>query len=292
MMQRSYWQAYFALGLGILGLGFSGLFVKWANAPGAVTGFYRMGIATAVLAIPFFRRLQTIEAISYREIGIALAAGALFAGDLIFWNSGVLISGATTPTLMGNTSPIWVGLGALIFFHERLNRTFWVGLAVALAGTVIIVGLDALNNVGLGTFYGLLAGMFYGAYFLVTQRNRQKLDALTSFWLAAAGSTLMLLLAALALRQPITGYSTTTYLNFLGLGLIVQAFGQLAINYALGYIPASIVSPTLLAQPILTAVLAVPLLGENLSALQIMGGLAVIIGVFIIHHSRRQKPIN
>lgn len=293
-MQRSssaHWQAYILLGLGILGLGFSGLFVKWANAPGAATGFYRMGIATAVLTIPFLQRLQTIGKIPRREVIIACLAGLFFAADLIFWNTGVLISGATTPTLMGNTSPVWVGLGALLFFRETLTQRFWLGLAVALTGTAVIMGLDALNQVGLGTFYGLLAGMFYGAYFLVTQRNRQKLDALTSFWLAAFSSTLLLLLAALLFRQPILGYSNTTYLNFLGLGLLVQAFGQLAINYALGYIPASIVSPTLLAQPVLTAVLAVPLLGETFSLWQIIGGVAVITGVYIIHRSRTQDTI-
>jgi drug/metabolite transporter (DMT)-like permease len=60
------------------------------------------------------------------------------------------------------------------------------------------------------------------------------------------------------------------------------------INYALGYLPASIVSPTLLGQPVVTAILAGPLLGEDLSAWQILGGLAVLIGVYLVHHSRRR----
>jgi drug/metabolite transporter (DMT)-like permease len=70
------------------------------------------------------------------------------------------------------------------------------------------------------------------------------------------------------------------------MGLIVQIIGQLAINYALGYLPASLVAPTMLGQPVLTAVLAGPLLHEYLSGTQVVGGIAVLLGVYIVHRSR------
>jgi drug/metabolite transporter (DMT)-like permease len=282
-------RAYLVLGLGILALSFSGIFVSWANAPGAVAGFYRMGVAVAVLAIPFGRRLPTSRPLPRRETLMALLGGLFFACDLIFWNTGVLISGAANPTLLGNTAPIWVGLGALIFFRERLGRTFWLGLLIAFSGAIIIIGLDAIQGVGLGTFFGLLAGLFYGAYFLVVQRNRQKLDALTSFWLSAVSATCILFVATFFLGQSLTGYSTFSYLSLLALGLIPQVGGQLAVSYALGYLPASLVSPTLLAQPVLTALLAIPLLGQPLSVWQIAGGIIVLAGVYIVHISRQRR---
>jgi drug/metabolite transporter (DMT)-like permease len=279
-------RAYLAMSLGVIGMGFSGIFVKWANAPGAVTGFYRMAIAVALLTPVFFNRQRQRAKIPRRETAVALIAGFFFAGDLIFWNTGILISGATNPTLMGNTAPLWVGIGALLIFREKLNRTFWLGLLLAIGGAAVILGLDTLSDVGLGTFFGLLAGIFYAGYYLVTQRSRQALDALSSFWLSAVSSTFFLLLAALLLGQPLTGYPAATYWNFLALALLVQAGGQMAINFALGYLPASIVSPTMLAQPVLTAIFAIPLLGEMLSFWQIVGGLAVIAGVYVVHRSR------
>lgn len=282
-------RAYAALIGGLLAIGLSGIFVSWANAPGAVTAFYRMAIAILVLGLPFARRMQVHGRLPRREIAIALAAGAFFAADIVFWNSGVLISGAANPTLMGNTAPLWVGLGAMIFFHEKLSRRFWLGLVIALSGAAIILGLDAVNSVGLGTFFGLLAGIFYGAYFLVMQRSRRRLDAISSFWFAGLSATVLSLLFALALRQPLTGYSRFTILNFLALGIVVQALGQLAINYALGYLPASIVSPTLLGQPVLTAVFAVPLLAQPLTPGQIVGGVIVLAGVYTVHRSRMQS---
>ncbi|MCI0396992.1 MAG: DMT family transporter [Chloroflexi bacterium] len=277
------------LAIGIVSLGFSGIFVAWANAPGVVTGFYRMAIALLALAWPFARRLPATKPLPRREVLIALLGGLFFAGDLALWNTGVLLSGATNPTLLGNTAPLWVGLGALIFFREKLNTTFWLGLLLSISGAALILGLDALRNVslGIGSFLGLLAGMFYGGYFLVTQRGRQRLDSLTYFWLAAAGSAVVLLITALLFDQPLTGYSSNTYLNFLALGLLVQVVGQFAFSDALGYLPASIVAPAGLGQPVVTALLAVPLLGESLGPWQAAGGIAVLTGVYIVHRSRQ-----
>lgn len=285
--QHTHTRAYVVLALSLIGMGFSGIFVSLAGAPGAVAGFYRMGVACVALLIPFARGLHREGLPKRREVAIAALAGLFFAGDLFFWNTGILISGATTPTLMGNTAPIWVGLGAMIFFHERPARLFWVGLAVAMAGAAVILGVDALNDVGLGTLFGVFSGMFYGGYFLVVQRSRQKLNTLTSFWLSAAASAVALAIIARILGHSLTGYSTYTYLNLIGLALVVQVGGQLAIAYALGYLPASIVSPTLLMQPVLTGLLAVPILGQTLSAVQIVGGVAVLIGIYIVHRSRQ-----
>ncbi len=283
-------KAYIVLALSLTGMGFSGILVSLAGAPGAVSAFYRMSVAVVVLTIPYFRGLRRTGPPGRHETLIALLAGLFFAADLFFWNSGILISGATNPTLMGNTAPIWVGIGAIIFFGEHPGRLFWVGLLVAIAGAAVILGVDALNDVGLGTFFGVLSGMFYAGYFLVVQRSRQKLNTLTSFWIAASGSSVGLALIARFLGQPLTGYSNLTYAYMIAMSLIVQVGGQMGVSYALGYLPASIVSPTLLLQPVLTGLLAVPILGEELTIIQIVGGITVLIGIYIVHRSRRQEP--
>ncbi len=288
LRQQSHTRAYVVLALSLLGMAFSGIFVALAGAPGAVSGFYRMAIAGVALALPFARNVRQTGVPNQHEVLIAILAGLFFAFDLFFWNTGVLISGATNPTLMGNTAPIWVGLGAMFFFKERPARQFWIGLLVAIAGAAVILGVDALNDVGLGTFFGILSGMFYSGYFLVVQRSRQKLNTLTSFWLSTVATTLALAIMARALGQPLTGYSNLTYLYLIGLGLFVQVGGQMGVAYALGYLPASIVSPTLLLQPVLTGLLAVPLLGERLTWVQVLGGAAVLAGVYIVHRSRQR----
>jgi drug/metabolite transporter (DMT)-like permease len=282
---------YLTLGVGVLALSASAILVRSANAPGTVTSFYRMAVAVVLLAGPFYQRVKATRNLPRSGLYAAVLGGLFLAGDLALWTTGVVLSGATNPTLLANTAPLWVGLGARVFFRERLNRAFWIGLLFAIAGAVAILGLDSLRaaSFGLGTLLGLSAAVFYGSYFLITQRGRESLDSLTYFWPAAASSTLALFALNLAFRQPLIGYSTSTYLNFVAQGLVVQVLGYLAMNYALGYLPASLVAPTMLGQPVMTAILAGPLLGEALSLWQLLGGTAVLIGVYTVHRSRQGK---
>jgi drug/metabolite transporter (DMT)-like permease len=275
----------------MLALGFSAILVRTADAPGVVSSFYRMAAAIVVMAWPVYRRVRARGYHSRRAVQTALLGGLLFGGDVALWATGITLSGATNPTLLANTAPIWVGLGALLLFHEKLNAAFWAGLALAMGGAAVVLGLDAsqATDVGLGSLFGLLAGVFYGGYFLVTQRGRQSLDALTYFWFAALSSLLALGLLIPLRGHSFTGYSLPTYLNFLAQGLLVQACGQLAMNYALGYLPASLVSPTMLGQPVVTALLAVPLLHERFTLWQVIGGAAVLAGVYVVHRSRQRE---
>jgi drug/metabolite transporter (DMT)-like permease len=99
-------------------------------------------------------------------------------------------------------------------------------------------------------------------------------------------AALTLLVISLGLRMPLTGYPPQTYLAFLGAALISQIGGYLSIGYALGHLPASIVSPTMIGQPVVTALLAIPLLGEALRTEQWIGGLVVLVGIYLVHRSR------
>ena len=74
-----------------------------------------------------------------RGVGIAALGGLFFAGNLAFWASGVLLSGATNPTLLLNTAPLWVGLGAVILWEDDASgedpdgRSFEVEVPVQLS---------------------------------------------------------------------------------------------------------------------------------------------------------------
>lgn len=279
---------YIALIIGLILIGLSAIFVRLAGAPGTVAAWYRMALAVIIVAPAFFLELNRQGRLNRKGVLLAVFGGLLFAGDLAAWATGVMLSGATNPTLLANTAPLWVGFGALLIFGERLARGFWGGLALALAGAALVLGLDALESLelGLGTLLGLLAGIFYGGYFLVTQRGRDSLSVLAYFWLSSAANAVGLLGLNLALGTPLTGYSTDTYWYFLALALGPQVVGWLAINYAQGHLPASLVAPTLLGQPVVTALLAGPILGERLSGLQAIGGLAVLAGVYWVHRTQ------
>ena len=282
------WLPYAALIFGVIALGFSALFVRWANAPGPVMGFYRIGLSTLIL-IPFFiARRGKGAPISKTILIFPVLGGVLTALDHGFWNTAVNFTSAANAALLANTAPLWVALFAWLVWRERLRAAFWIGLLLTLAGAAIVLGTDVLRHptLGIGDILAITAGVFYAGYFLVTQRGRVHWDTLSYVWIVGLVSSICLLGISLGLGMPITGYPVQSYLAFLGAALVSQTGGYLAVGYALGHLPASIVAPTMIGQPVVTALLAIPLLGESLQVGQIVGGLAVLAGIYIIHTSR------
>jgi len=288
-------RAYIGLGLGILTIGFSAIFVRAADAPGTMTAFYRMAIGSSLMLLPFIgqaRRKTIVD--SKRGFSLSVLGGILFGLDLTFWTTGVVMSGAAIPTLMANTAPLWVGLGAWLIFRETLPVNFWIGLLIALVGAAVILGQDFSRsaNFGIGGIYGLLAGVFYGAYYLVSQRARTQVRTLPYFWITTTSSAIFLLIINLILGHSFFAYDRGTYLNFLGIGVFVQVIGWLAINYAQGNLPAPLIAATLLAQPVLTAFMAWIFLGEIFTIWQVLGGIAIISGIYIVHRSRISRALS
>lgn len=275
---------YFVLATGILALSFSAMFVRWANAPGPITGLYRVFLASLLLTPFFIQDCRKDCKINKSNIIFPILGGLFTAGNLALWNTSVHYTTAANAALLGNTAPLWVALGAWLLFRERLSTRFWLGLGLALAGAALILGTDFLlrPRLGIGDLMAIGAGIFYAGYMLVTQRSRQYFNPLTHLWLMGVSASFGLLLINLALGNPIAGYSAQSWLVFFAAAILSQIVGYMSLTYALGHLPASIVSTTMVGQPIVTAILAIPLLGEILTGLQIVGGVIALAGIFTV----------
>ncbi len=284
---------YVALGIGILSLSLSAMFVRWANAPGTITGFYRLFISTLILTPLFIVRQNRASPIPKKVLIFPLLAGIFTAGDFSLWNSSLAFTTAANATLLGNTAPLWVALGAWLIFREKLNRAFWLGLGLALTGAILIMGSDFLLHprLGIGDLMASTAAIFYASYMLSTQRGRRYIDPFSYTWLVGVSASISILIINLLLHNNLTGYDSQTWLVFFGTAIVSQTIGYISISYALGHLPAHVVSPTMVGQPIMTTLLAIPLLGEIPNLIQILGGLIALSGIFIVNQSHnRNEP--
>ena len=276
---------YLSLAAGVFFISFSALFTKWTGVPGPVSAFYRLLISTAALLLIQAARRAPEPQLPRRVLGGVVLAALFFAADLAFWNTSLSNTSAASATFLGNTAPVWVALGAWLLFRERPGRAFWIGLGLAVAGSVLIVGGDLSAGVGFreGGFLALLAGLAYAGYLLTTQHTRARIDNVWYLAITSALGALALLGLSVSRGLALWGFGAQTWLALLGLALITHVAGWLAINFALAHLPASLVSVTLLGQPVLTALLAVPLLGEDLLALQAVGGACVLGGILVVN---------
>lgn len=285
--------SYLALGGGVLALSMSGLFVRWSQAPGPVTSFYRMAIAALILLPVMVLRTRRYTIPPRRWLWLPLLGGVFTALDHGTWSTAIRTTRVANAALLNNLAPVWVAFFAALVWHEVLNRRFWVGLGITLVGAAMVLSSDQWTNAQMntGNLLAIASSLFYAGYFLVTQRGRIHLSTLTYVWLVDVAAALVLGLICIAFHMPLLGYDTPTWRIFLATALISQICGYLLIAYALGHLPASVVSPTMVLQPVLSALLAVPLLGEILSPLQWLGALAVVAGIYLINNRRaRLRP--
>ena len=263
------------------------MFVRWANSPGPMTGFYRLFLSTLILT-PFFIQRQRHESpIHYKVLFFPVLAGMFTAGDFSLWNSSLAFTTAANATLLGNTAPLWVALGAWLIFREKLNRFFLIGLTLVLTGAVLIMGSDFLLHprLGIGDLMASCAAIFYASYMLSTQKGRQHIDPFRYTWLVGISASITMFIINLLLHNAFLGYDPQTWAVFLGTAIISQTIGYFSISYALGHLPAHVVSPTMVGQPIMTTLLAIPLLGEIPNLIQITGGFIALAGIFIVNQS-------
>ena len=285
--------AYLALGVGIISLSFSAMFVRWANAPGPVTAFYRLFFSIFLLLPFFLPRTKNHPSLRSRSVIFPLLAGVFTGCDLALWTTSLFYTTAANATLLGNTAPLWVALGTWLILKQKLTPVFWRGLTITLLGAALIMGTDFILHprFGVGDALAVFTGVFYAGYLLFTEKSRSYFDPVSHTWLVGIGASISLFIVNTVLQYPLTGYPAQSWLIFLATAIVSQLIGYMALAYALGYLPASLVAPTVVLQPIVTALLAIPLLGEIPTIWQGIGGAIALVGIYIVNqsHNRDQQ---
>src|SRR4029077_1079756 len=110
--------AYLALLGGGVCIAWSAIFVRWTDIPGPASAFYRM-LIPAIVLLPTFATDRKRERVTGRTWLIIVLGGLFFALDLALFNTAILRTSAANATLLGNNTPIVVGLLTWMVFRRR-----------------------------------------------------------------------------------------------------------------------------------------------------------------------------
>ena len=161
---------------------------------------------------------------------------------------------------------------------------------ITLVGAALIMGTDFILHprFGIGDVMATFTGFFYGGYYLITEKSRAQFDSVIHIWFVGIGASFALFIINSILQNPFTGYDKTTWLIFFASAIVSQLIGYMALAYALGHLPASIVAPTMVLQPVVTAILAIPLLNEIPTIWQGIGGAIALVGIYVVNRSHQK----
>ena len=278
-----------ALVLGALAIALAPIFVKASELGPSATAFHRMFLSLPFLAVLFVaqrpppkRRVVRTR----RDHALLVLAGLFFAGDLAFWHWSIKLTSVANATLFANAAPIFVATAAWFLLGERFGPRFFVGLAVAMIGTVLVVGASFGGHGSvLGDSLGLLTAVFYGGYLICVKLLRRAIATFEIMLWSGIVASPVLLTVAIVSGESLFATTAAGWLLLVGLALVSHAFGQSMIAFALAHLAASFSSLTLLLQPLTAALLAWLILDEHLTWLQALGGLAVLAGIFLARQS-------
>ncbi|SEW32462.1 DMT family transporter [Natrinema salifodinae] len=291
----------------VIAISTSAILVRWSEAPSVVKAFYRVLFATSMVAPFALRDIDGIKTISVRDLGFAVVSGlALAAYFGSFFESLEWTSVAASVTLI-STQPIFVGIGAAFLLNERLTSRMFVGMIVALVGafTMSVGPLMVDPLLGGGNIVEVLAAAFAGSsaqlygnaiafggalagaiYTLTGRSLRQRLSLFVYTFIIYTVSTVALGGLAIGTGAQLLGYAPTEWVLFFAMALILDLFGQTVYNWALKYVKASVMSVSLLADPVAATILALVLLGEVPEVVMILGGVVVLVGIYLTNRAR------
>jgi drug/metabolite transporter (DMT)-like permease len=189
------------------------------------------------------------------------------------------------------THPIFVGIGGWLFLKERIGMNLVLGIALTVLGSGLIsYGDMALSKEAfMGDGFALLGAMAASGYLLVGRKMRKDQDLFSYIFPVYSTAGLILILFSLIFQKPFWGYSSSTYLYFFLLALVPQLIGHTTFNWALRYLPASMVAITILGEPIGSTILAYFILGEGLTIWKIIGGISIFAGILIALKKRTKS---
>lgn len=282
-----------ALAVGIVGISFSPIFVKLSEVGPTATAIYRMGFALPALAAWTMleaRGPAPAQPIARRDWWLLVACGLLFTADLICWHAAIRMTSVANATFLGNLGTLVVSLGAWLILRERVTLGFALGMALALGGVAMLMGASAAAAPEdlAGDGMGVLTALFYGSYLFAVKLARER-GLPTGIIMGVSGviSTIGFIVAALALGEDIFPETMLGWGVLVGIALVSQAGGQSLITVAMRHLPATIVSVSLLMNPVLSAIFAWALLSERLTPLQGAGCAVVLAGIAIAQRLNR-----
>jgi len=280
----------FLIPIGVLAASTASIFIKLCDAPALIIATYRLVLASLIL-LPYALYKKTGGTWGRKEIGWLIVSGLFLSLHFTFWISSLKYTSVASSVVLVTTYPIFVGIGSRLFLKEQMGLYLIFGIILSVLGSGLIsygdmtISREAMMGDGLA----LLGAIMASGYFLVGRKMRKSQDLLSYIFPVYSAAGFLLVIFSLLSQENFFGYSWTTYLFLFLLALIPQLIGHTTINWALKYLPASMVALTYLGEPVGSIILAYFILNEELTRWKVFGGILILAGILIALKRRPQN---
>jgi len=275
---------YVFLVIGLLAASQSGNIIRLGEAHAVAIAFWRLILATLLLAPLAGRDLGLLRRLSRLDATLVLLAGVTLALHFFAWIAAVQWTTVANAAIFFSINPVLTGAAAFLIFRERIGVKLVISILLGLTGITLIGWQDfrlAPEHLA-GDVSALVCSALFTLYFLLGKRLRRALPTtvyVTAVYGVAAGTALICMPL---LDLPLLDYDGQTWLCFGLMALVPTMLGHTSINNALKYIDASRISVATLSEPLLAGLVAYLAWGESISALVVLGYLLISSSVVVL----------
>jgi drug/metabolite transporter (DMT)-like permease len=276
------------LGVAVAAVSTSAPLIRGASAPSLAIAMWRTAMALPVLAVVVAMTARSrgqLRAVvrAGDERRRSVAAGLLLALHFAAWVPSLSFTSVASSTALVATQPVWAAIIAR-WRGEHVPRGAWTGIGVAMAGAVVLSGVDLSIDPRalLGDVLALVGGALAAAYVTVGADVRRTLTtsvyALVCYSVAAA----VMLVVCLVGRQDLAGYEAGTWWALVGLTVGPQLLGHTVVNRVLSTISPTLVSVAILFEILGAALLAWGFFGEVPPLSAVPAGVLIAAGLVMV----------
>ena len=278
--------------IGVGGISLSSIFVKYSQAPSAVTAAYRL-LWTVVLMTPVVLVKKDVRYelfhIDKKTFGLSCLSGLFLAVHFVLWFESLLHTTVASSTTIVCTEVIWVSFGFCLFMKGKLSKKAIAAIVITLLGSIIIACAD--SSAGGMHLYGdilsLIAAIAVAAYTLIGRVVRSNVSTAVYTYLLYIVCAVSLVVMCIVQGRSLFGFGLIAVIIGLLLAIFSTILGHSIFSWCLKYFSPSFVSDSKLCEPVVAAVLAGFLFGEIPSILQVFGGGLILGGIY--YYSKIEK---
>ena len=268
--------------IGIFGISCSSIFVKYSQAPSAVTAAWRL-LWTVLLTSPvaLLRRetRREIAGMGRKLLLLSALSGLCLALHFAAWFESLAHTSVASSTTIVCTDVIWVCLGYCLFLKGKLSRKALLAIGVTLCGSVCIAWSDSAGGGLYGDLLALAAAVAVAVYTLLGRVVRSRVSTTAYTWVVYSTCAASLLVLCLLRQEPLTGWGPSAPLVGLLLALFSTVLGHSIFSWCLKYFSPAFVSASKLCEPVAAAALAAVIFAQILTVMQLLGGGLILGGV-------------
>jgi drug/metabolite transporter (DMT)-like permease len=279
------------LGFSLLGISFAGPLVRLSNADPLVIGAWRLAFSLIIVAAALLitKEWRDWKHLTLRDSSFAVAAGVALALHFWAWNASIHLTTIAASVTLVNLQPVFTVAISAFFLRERPSRNQLIGIAVAIAGAMIIAGpawsetQSGVRGAALGNLLAISAAVTAAIYYSIGRHLRHRYGLWSYVGLAYSACTVTLIVMAIATHVPLAPQPARELGIFAALAIGPMLLGHTGMNWALKFLPAYVVNLVTLGEPVGATLLGalIPGIRQIPSVITLIGGAIVLTGVMI-----------